>query len=327
MRNLTMVYVLVVAGVCLVGPAHAESGRLPDLRIGLNTMLRDVITPAEWAGIWDFEDETFECESSELLSEAYTTPSVPAPASISSTPASNSPCTGSADANTVSVTCTGSFELMEDCLMEFNSVFTATRNGDTFESVQTVSTATVGEGCSSRSRSAPGPRASPPGSPRPPRPASRRRWKPSTGARSSRCIGDVGRLECEGRPGCSGGPRRPRNTAPHSTISPYWQQRCPEDDEGRRRWGRARRRTRRRGCHSWLSPRWRSRAMWFTSCAAASAAGTPSWSTRVATSRSDASSRSRLPPRPWRPARAPRVARYRAAARARPGRPGRCRPC
>lgn len=148
MRILTMVTFVLVAACGLAGTSQAEPVRLPDLRIGLNYLPRDVITPPEWAGIWDIEDETYTCEPRELQSTEAYTDTICAGTSIEfGDPDFEVTCTGSADGNTVTVTCTGSFELMENCMMEFTSEFTATRNGDTFESVQTISMNTVGEGC------------------------------------------------------------------------------------------------------------------------------------------------------------------------------------
>jgi hypothetical protein len=143
-----MVTIVLVAACGLAGTSQAEPGRVPDLRIGLNSMPRDVITPAEWAGIWDSEDATYTCDPRELQGTEANTDTICAGTSIEfGEPGFEMTCDGSADANMVTVTCTGSFEVAEDCMMEFTTEFTATRNGDSFESVQIISMATVGAGC------------------------------------------------------------------------------------------------------------------------------------------------------------------------------------
>jgi hypothetical protein len=148
MRTLTTVTVLLVAAGGVVGTAQAEPGRVPDLRIGLNSMPRDVITPVEWAGIWEIEDEAYVCEPRELLNAEAYTDTICAGTSIEfGDPEFEITCEGSADGNTVTVICNGEFEVMEDCMMEFTTEFTATRDGDTFESVQVISMTTVGAGC------------------------------------------------------------------------------------------------------------------------------------------------------------------------------------
>ncbi len=148
MRTWTTAAIVLTTALSFAGAAQAESVRPPDLRIGLSTMLRDVVTPPEWGGIWEIDDHTYDCETEELLgSEAYTD-TICAGSSIDfENPGFELTCNGTADASTVSVTCTGSFEIIPDCVMEFSSVFTATRDGDTFTSVHTVSTSYVGEGC------------------------------------------------------------------------------------------------------------------------------------------------------------------------------------
>ncbi len=148
MRTWTMLVFALVAAGGLTASAQAETPWLPDLRIGPGAMLRDVITPPEWGGIWSFEDQTFDCETNQLISTEAYLDTICAGSSIefgdSEFPLT---CTGSADANTVSMTCTGTFPVFENCDMEFTISFEATRNGDSFTSVQTISTTYVGEGC------------------------------------------------------------------------------------------------------------------------------------------------------------------------------------
>jgi hypothetical protein len=148
MRNWTMPAIALLATSCLGTAALAAPDRAPNLRIGPAMMLRDVITPVEWSGIWEFDQNVYDCDTNDLLtSEAYTD-TICAGSSIDyEYPGFQLTCTGSANANTVSVTCTGSFDIFEACVMNFSSVFNATRNGDTFQSVQTVTTTYVGAGC------------------------------------------------------------------------------------------------------------------------------------------------------------------------------------
>lgn len=148
MRNLTTVVFALVAACCLAGSANAENDRLPDLRIGLSTMLRDIITPPEWGGVWDFDDHTYDCVTNELIgSEAYTDTICGGSSIEFDDPGFPMTCTGFADATTVSITCTASIDVAEDCVMEFSNVLNAVRDGDNFEAVQTVSTTLVGTGC------------------------------------------------------------------------------------------------------------------------------------------------------------------------------------
>ena len=148
MRHLTTVVFALLAASCLAGSAYAGNDRLPELRIGLSTILRDIVIPSEWSGIWDFDDLNYDCETNQLIdSEAYLDTLCSGSSIEFDEPGFPITCTGSADATTVSYTCTGSIEVDEDCVMEFSNVTNATRNGDTLDAVQTVSITLVGTGC------------------------------------------------------------------------------------------------------------------------------------------------------------------------------------
>lgn len=150
MQKLTMAAIALAAGCCLANPASADTGRVPDLRLNASSILRDVITPAEWGGIWDFEDEVYDCETHDLLSTEAHTDTICAGSAIEfGDPEIPFTCTGTANGNTVHVECSGSFEVIPDCVVEFTSIFDATRIGDTMEAIQTVSITYTGsgEGC------------------------------------------------------------------------------------------------------------------------------------------------------------------------------------
>jgi hypothetical protein len=107
-----------------------------------------ITIPPEWDGIWAYTDSSYDCggtytdsfagEDTLCAGAAIFEPDDQMPANFS--------CSGSADATNVNVTCTGSEEVVTDCI--FNATFTlrATRTGNTFYSVSTVSMTYDGTG-------------------------------------------------------------------------------------------------------------------------------------------------------------------------------------
>lgn len=148
MRHWRMAAIATLAVCCLGSAARAETDNRPEPRLGHGILLRDVITPPEWGGIWSTESELFDCETNQLLDTQAYTDTICAGENIEfGDPEFPFTCTGSANANTVHVECSGSFEIIEDCVMNFSTVFDATRNGDTIEAVTTQTTTYVGAGC------------------------------------------------------------------------------------------------------------------------------------------------------------------------------------
>jgi hypothetical protein len=140
-RSLFLVFAAVS---CLAG--YALAGTQP--RLGLRMALRENVIPAEWGGIWNVEDATYDCDTNQLLGTDAYADTLCAGATIEfGSDEFVLTCSGTADGNAVSVNCTGSFPIIEDCVLEYTTQFTATRTGDTYVSTMTSSMDYVGAGC------------------------------------------------------------------------------------------------------------------------------------------------------------------------------------
>ena len=108
----------------------------------------DLTIPAAWAGVWDIRDTTRNCggpvtETDAGLDTLCTGASVfespdGAPVSFD--------CTGTITDTVVDVDCTASFEVSPDCLATFTVALDATRTGDSYTAIQTMSITYSGGG-------------------------------------------------------------------------------------------------------------------------------------------------------------------------------------
>ncbi len=109
-----------------------------------------IVIPQEWGGIWTSVDSTYDCGGplqfvdgsvDTLCAGAVIVDPVTFPISYT--------CTGSADATTVDVTCSGATEIIPDCMATYTLTLHGTRSGDSYFMVSTMSTSYSGsaEGC------------------------------------------------------------------------------------------------------------------------------------------------------------------------------------
>jgi len=128
----------------------------PFPRVSVMDMLRIAegpTFPPEWAGIWVMEDSTFTCQGAfEGFSVENDTLCTGAPISEpGESPLGILDCTGTADATSITSTCTGSFVIFPDCVATFTTTLSATRTGDSITATSEFSITYEGGGlgCSS----------------------------------------------------------------------------------------------------------------------------------------------------------------------------------
>ena len=136
-------------------PGACEAQKMPRFTV-LDAMrhLADVPNvPPEWAGVWVSTDSVFSCTDTfmEVISENDTL-CTGAPLGGPDDGGGIVPeidCNGSADANSASIICSGSIEVVPDCVATFMSTTTATRSGDTYTATAefSITYAGTGVGC------------------------------------------------------------------------------------------------------------------------------------------------------------------------------------
>lgn len=146
MRRLLLLFLLPTSMIAL-GSAHAASTQNPWESLVKAARAQTVI-PTDWDGVWATQDSVYNCDGS--LS------SVPPPDSetlcggtdyTASSGGIVFNCTGTADATTFDVTCTGSGELFPGCTGDYTVVTHGTRTGDTYFTVSTVNGTYTGAIC------------------------------------------------------------------------------------------------------------------------------------------------------------------------------------
>ncbi len=94
-----------------------------------------ITVPPEWDGIWASEDSVYTCEGAFQGIDSYLDTLCAGQVfgnQESGDPGITFNCTGSATSTTVSITCTGSSEVVPDCTVTISSNSEATRTGDTY---------------------------------------------------------------------------------------------------------------------------------------------------------------------------------------------------
>ena len=109
-----------------------------------------IVVPPEWGGIWAVEDSTYDCAG--VLQSVETSADTLCPGEQTIDPQQfpgTFDCTGSADATSIDVTCSGTSELFPDCAATFTSALRGTRTGENYFVVSTVEITYSGtaEGC------------------------------------------------------------------------------------------------------------------------------------------------------------------------------------
>jgi len=129
--TLLMLGLILVAGFTTEASAERKSGLFKTV----SGIADGPAIPPEWAGVWAYTDSVFSCTgvfdfvetgndtlcAGEILGEE------------GEGPVTDVTCNGSSDANTVSMTCSGSTEVLPDCQATFATSLTGTRTGETYK--------------------------------------------------------------------------------------------------------------------------------------------------------------------------------------------------
>jgi hypothetical protein len=106
------------------------------------------VIPPEWDGIWAYSDSSYDCTG--IFTDSYAEDDTLCAGAVVYEPEDQVPdnfsCSGFANATNVEVTCSGSEEVVADCTATFSFTLHATRTGNTFYAVSTISTSYDGTG-------------------------------------------------------------------------------------------------------------------------------------------------------------------------------------
>ena len=145
-------FVPLALGVSLVACASAHAAPAPPkLRHVLQLAFGSIVIPPEWDGIWTSVDSSSDCAGGPVQVSA--SEDTICGGEVFSPDDSGAPfeftCTGSADATSIDITCTGGGEVVPDCSAAVTYHLVGTRTGDTFYSVGTYQTSFSGtaKGC------------------------------------------------------------------------------------------------------------------------------------------------------------------------------------
>jgi len=132
------------------GDALAENGHQVHPVPGpLSFLDEHLVVPQEWAGIWQSNFTVYDCDSGfELFSDAQLdTLCTGTPFIVDGDDDIEFICTGTVDATSVDIECSGSTIVGPDCTMEMVWTTVGTRDGDTMTSTTTLTMTQVGSGC------------------------------------------------------------------------------------------------------------------------------------------------------------------------------------
>jgi hypothetical protein len=138
---------LLAASILPAGVAQAG----PDAAAIVRAARASITVPPEWDGIWTAVDSIYTCAGA--FQSTSTAPDTICGGRDYQTSNPGSPiefdCTGSADATTFDMTCTGSSEIFTDCIGNYTMHTHATRTGDSYRFVTTIDVnyAGTGTGC------------------------------------------------------------------------------------------------------------------------------------------------------------------------------------
>lgn len=146
MRRILLTLVLLGAAF-LSGPANADvsPGRLREI---LKQARASITVPPEWDGIWTTADSVYSC-AGDLQETDVSVDTLCAGAEyLPEDPGTQIQfnCTGSADATTYTLSCTGSSEVFENCTATYTLTAHGTRTGDTYFDVTTLEITYSGSG-------------------------------------------------------------------------------------------------------------------------------------------------------------------------------------
>jgi hypothetical protein len=133
----------------LAGPAAAKP--VLDLRPMWKKLTTSIPAPPEWQGVWSEVDSQYTCSPFALNDVSSELDTVCAGQEVVPPGSSSSPftidCTGTADANSVHMHCTGGGVVAPSCSVQIDMQIDATRTSDSFYSVNRLNITYVGAGC------------------------------------------------------------------------------------------------------------------------------------------------------------------------------------
>ncbi|HEV8481176.1 MAG TPA: hypothetical protein VGR66_10320 [Candidatus Eisenbacteria bacterium] len=140
-------YTFLALCLSLIATGSAQAERSTSFRDVLRSA--SVPVPAEWAGVWTTVDTSYDCVTLAFKNTNTQTDTVCVGQEVGDpgTLPYNITCTGSANATTVHMHCTGSGELIPGCTVDIDIVTDGTVSGDSYYMVTTSSFTYTGAGC------------------------------------------------------------------------------------------------------------------------------------------------------------------------------------
>jgi len=140
--------ILVAALSAIAALVGSSAGATPPQTLTLGQGTREIIMPAEWAGIWQTQTDRVDCETLAVLNSSTVDDTTCAGDVFSYDSGEGGlTCTESVNGNSVSISCSGTFPLDEGCDLVSQFDLTITRSDDSFAGVQILTQTTEGEGC------------------------------------------------------------------------------------------------------------------------------------------------------------------------------------
>lgn len=129
---------LFVLSIVLILPSSAMAERGPMTLKQVMGFIHGgtIVIPPEWDGVWDYSDSTYDCTGSLQGTDSGTDTLCAGAEAYDAGP--NFSCTGSADATTISIKCSGTEQFMPDCVAVYHYDIDGTRVGNTAFLVSTV---------------------------------------------------------------------------------------------------------------------------------------------------------------------------------------------
>jgi hypothetical protein len=103
--------------------------------------------PAAWAGVWDFNDDDYDCVTNDLLSSDSSADTLCTNAEIFGDSSSGWICSGTTSDTSLEVTCSYTEEIDTGCTVTIENTLSATRTGETLVATATSSQTFTPTGC------------------------------------------------------------------------------------------------------------------------------------------------------------------------------------
>ncbi|MDO9695536.1 MAG: hypothetical protein Q7W56_12470 [Candidatus Latescibacteria bacterium] len=140
---------LLAAGLLVAASVQAAPAAQSDPSVRMRA-LRDVIIPADWAGIWQISSQTYICNPEQLINSGSYPDTLCAGSALDFDFGQEDftlTCDGTVDGNTMTAECTGSAEAFPGCTANYHYMISSTRNGGSYVSTTTITTTYVGGAC------------------------------------------------------------------------------------------------------------------------------------------------------------------------------------